>query len=100
MMKCDPRAFARCPYSAQCGDSPNNTAFYEGSECDYFNQKVLNTLPTNADLIRAMSDEELAKIVMCPNDVGLRDISCERDDDCDCYACILDWLRQPAGGRK
>lgn len=92
MMKCDPRAFARCQYSAQCGDSPNNTAFYEGSECDYFNQKVLDTLPTNADRIRAMSDEEILDFL-------------KRSID-NAYMCkvmrtepmflTLAWLQQPA----
>lgn len=60
MMKCDPRAFARCPYRKGCSDSPEHTSFYEGTECDYFNQQVIHAPPTNADRIRAMSDEELA----------------------------------------
>lgn len=51
---------------------------------------------TNAERIRAMSDEELASVVMCPNDASLANISCDKSDHCDCYACILDWLHQPA----
>ena len=47
---------------------------------------------TNADRIRAMSDEELAKLLKksgCPS------------DSCKCYAmgckgCWLEWLQQPA----
>ena len=62
MKKCDPRAFARCQYRKQCSDSPEHTSFYEGTECDYFNQQVINKPMTNADSIRAMSDEELAKL--------------------------------------
>ena len=48
---------------------------------------------TNADQIRAMSDEELALEMMakggCPHD-------CEEpeDMDTDCRLCWLDWLRQ------
>lgn len=59
IMKCDARAFARCPYKKQCSDSPEHTSFYEGTECDYFNQQVIHAPLTNADRIRAMSDEEL-----------------------------------------
>ena len=48
---------------------------------------------TNADRIRAMSNEELANIVCCCNH--------KSGDDCfdaSCYDCTLDWLRQPAEG--
>lgn len=51
--------------------------------------------PTNADRIRAMSDEELVKFMQDP--------FCDRrtHEDCTisycgvCDQCILDWLRQP-----
>lgn len=49
---------------------------------------------TNADRIRAMSDEELA-------DLTIREIGyCAPTGDCektsnDCKACWLDWLKQP-----
>jgi hypothetical protein len=46
---------------------------------------------TNADRIRAMSDEELAEIIMCPFDNDPR--LCNRKS---CTDCCLDWLRQPA----
>ena len=48
-------------------------------------------LQTNADRIRAMSDEELANIVVCPH--------CKTNwDKCtdDCFTCRLEWLKQPA----
>lgn len=50
---------------------------------------------TNADRIRAMSDEELAYWVMCPHD----DV-CDSDGalDGDCMKCVLQWLKQPAEG--
>lgn len=48
---------------------------------------------TNPDMIRAMSDEELAANLRCPNEMGIADIPC---DKCDCYKCLLDWLRQSA----
>lgn len=46
---------------------------------------------TNGDRIRAMSDEELAAVIMCPcdNQTGL----CS---EVGCIACCLDWLKQPA----
>ena len=61
MMKCDPRAFARCPYSKECSGSPEHTSFYKGTECDYFNQQVIHAPLTNADRIRAMNDDELSE---------------------------------------
>lgn len=56
--------------------------------------------PSNADLIRAMSDEELAATLPCPNEMGMADISCDRTDNCNCCQCRLDWLKQPAGEGK
>lgn len=54
----------------------------------------LNLL-ANADRIRAMSDEELAATMMCPNEMGMADIPCDHSDQKNCYKCLLDWLRQP-----
>ena len=51
---------------------------------------------TNADMIRSMSDEELAVTLTCPNEMGMADIPCDKSDKCDCYKCLLDWLRQSA----
>lgn len=49
--------------------------------------------PTNADRIRAMSDEELAEFFhkrpLCP-----KPKQCEYD----CRICWLEWLKQPAEG--
>ena len=49
---------------------------------------------TNADRIRAMSDEELAKVME-------RMLGCPITGDCkkmseDCNDCWLEWLQQPA----
>lgn len=60
MLRCDPRAFARCPYN-KCCVSVEQATFTEGSDCDLFNQKVLQTPITNGDRVRAMSDTELKK---------------------------------------
>lgn len=46
---------------------------------------------SNADHIHAMSDEELAKIIMCPYDNDRN--SCVPGSNC--LDCCLKWLRQP-----
>lgn len=48
---------------------------------------------TNADLIRHMSDEELAVTLMCPNDMGMAEIACDHGDVKDCCKCCLEWLK-------
>lgn len=45
----------------------------------------------NADRIRAMGNEELAKIIMCPYDNGHN--SCVPGSNC--LDCCLKWLQQP-----
>ena len=102
MMKCDPRAFARCPYRKGCSDSPEHTSFYEGTECDYFNQQVIHAPPTNADRIRAMSDEELSEFIsrIEIGDFGQQVYGKTFCDMCkgqyECDDCRLWWLQQPA----
>ena len=62
-----------------------------------------NKIVTNADRIRAMTDEELAEFLAptfscygCP--ARLR---CERDDaGTDCNELVADWLKQPYGGAE
>ena len=51
-------------------------------------------VPTNADRIRAMSDEELAMVMMCPNENGLAEIDCDKSDSCNCYECLLKLLQE------
>lgn len=50
---------------------------------------------TNADRIRAMSDEELANIVECPygNPYFDEHLPCKGS----CHDCLLIWLQQTAG---
>lgn len=62
------------------------------SECKGFSKYEYEKLQTNADRIRAMSDEEL-KDWYCKN----RD--CGDCDFCYSFGCTFkDWLRQPAEG--
>ena len=46
---------------------------------------------TNADRIRAMSDKELADVVVCPH-TGNWYLCID-----DCKKCRLEWLKQPVG---
>ena len=46
---------------------------------------------TNADHIRSMTDEELAKAIACP--YAIDPDQCNRVDNCN--DCCLDWLKQP-----
>lgn len=57
-----------------------------------------NNKNTNADRIRAMSDEELAMNMMCPNENRLGEIDCDKNDSCNCYECILEWLQSEMEG--
>ncbi len=60
MMKCDPRAYSKCPTRLFCGSCAAEAGYMEGSECDRFNQKVLKQPQSIADRVRVMSDEEMA----------------------------------------
>lgn len=55
---------------------------------------------TNADRIRAMSDEELAKWITyaCDADLEMFCSNPKRTRPCDksCDLCAIDWLKQPA----
>jgi hypothetical protein len=55
-------------------------------DCQHFREK------TNADRIRAMSDEELAAIIRCPY-ATYPDI-CRTPSTC--LDCCEEWLKQPA----
>lgn len=84
MIMCDPRAKVRCPFkNSCCGDE--TAYFVEGSECDEFNQIILAPPPTNADRIRSMTDEQLA-----------RWLEYEGGGACAEMCGWLNWLQQPA----
>ena len=62
-------------------------------DCQYFCEK------TNADRIRAMSDEELADFIdRCEmNDIDYAKTFCDLcNGQYECDQCRLDWLKQPA----
>jgi len=58
MLRCDPRAFARCPYKGSCGRI-EDAEFPEDSDCHKFNRRILSTPVTVSDDIRAKSDPQL-----------------------------------------
>lgn len=95
MMKCDPRAFARCPYNKTCV-SVEMAEFQENSDCHRFNNKVLDMPPTNADRIRGMDDRELAYFLTAIT----RSCADRRCDNCpignpSCIA-MIHWIKQEA----
>lgn len=49
---------------------------------------------TNYELMKNMSIEEMAATIMCPNEMGMADIECDKSDECDCCKCCLEWLQQ------
>lgn len=63
----------------------------EWHRCRFFKQK------TNADRIRAMSDEELGMFVLAAH-LGYKcwcNFHCENEGDGGCDKCIAEWLKQP-----
>ena len=62
--------------------------------CQFCRQVIpeKNRRETNGDVIRAMSNEELAVTLMCPNEMGMADIQCDRSDKSNCVKCLYDWL--------
>lgn len=63
MIKCDPRAYAKCQTRQYCGPSAADCDYMEGSECDRFNQLVLSRPMINGDRIRSMTDNDLAEFL-------------------------------------
>ena len=84
-----------CEYNAQ-----PDCVLPEGAQCPH----GVPTVPpvTNADKIRAMSDEELAKYLSNPCDCAVdpeRDGYRECGNDL-CVKYLLEWLQQPAEEEK
>ena len=75
-----------------CPVNPCETMNYRGSTCAAQRAKFgLGDPQTNADRIRAMSDEELAEWVTCPRYFDIKMVC-----DTSCVTCCLEWLKQPA----
>ena len=65
---------------------------FDPEKCDNLSEPVL----TNADRIRAMSDEELAKFLHEPFCDKRTHEECTISYCGVCDQCVLDWLQQPA----
>lgn len=90
MQRCSERAFAMCPYRHECG-TIHEATFSDNSDCAEFNRKVENMPMTNADLIRARNDHELADMFssfICDINEGV-----EYSDNPNRW---LEWLQRPA----
>lgn len=60
-------------------------------KCGFIKQQCECPDPkTNADRIRAMSDEELVCVIECPYDTDR--YACGKRTDC--YSCTLKWLQE------
>lgn len=79
-----------CRNTACANHGKDITLLGEGYQCNYI------PVPTNADRIRAMSDEELAGILFNHQICYIRAKRLEACSEYGCKDCILDWLIQPA----
>ena len=81
-----------------CPVKPCETMNYRGSTCAAQRAKLgLGDPKTNADQIRAMSDEELEPTILAFK-LGYApwcDHHCENEGEYGCDTCILNWLKQP-----
>ncbi len=95
MQRCSEKAFAMCPTRHLCGTREDAT-FADNSECAAFNRAVEDAPMTNADRIRAMTDEELAKLLLnaC---IGSKcgEQPQNENGSINCFACRLNWLKKP-----
>lgn len=68
---------------------------YKVEECNHTDCPYRTEPITNADRIRAMTDEELAYLIRC----GVCELIGATQDHCEtntCVDCVLGWLKQPA----
>ena len=80
----------RICHNISCSNHGKNVSFLgDGWKCNYI------PVPTNADRIRAMSDEELANLLTDFSNNGGWVTEIGREV---CYKRITDWLQQPAEG--
>jgi hypothetical protein len=68
---------------------PENELFPEYQKKDKSTGKM-----TNYEFMKNMSIEEMAVTIMCPNDMGMAEISCDKSNKCDCCKCCLEWLKE------
>ena len=71
------------------------------SGCPYFEDCLSEAKKTNADRIRSMSDEELAKLLLD----GCRGSECDKQPhneygSVNCFQCRMDWLHQSTEAKQ
>ena len=87
----------RICHNISCSNHGKNVSFLgDGWKCNYI------PVPTNADRIRAMSDEELAEFLCdfraCDTDENTC-IGCKGEQYCRAgHAGTMEWLQQPSKG--
>lgn len=99
MIKCSLEAYEKCKKKCHHCKTLDEAFFLEGSDCDKFNEEVLATPKTNADRIRAMSDEELAEFINRakePCDYCQLASVMGACTESLCDDAMLKWLKQPA----
>ena len=80
----------RICHNTSCSNHGKNVSFLgDGWKCNY------TPVPTNADRIRAMSDEELAEFI---KKIKVRAVFCKAIKNNDAFEelCSAEWLQQPA----
>ena len=80
----------RICHNTSCSNHGKNISFLgDGWKCNYI------PVPTNADNIRSMSDEELAEFI---KHIKVRAAFCKAVKDNDAFEalCSAEWLQQPA----
>ena len=80
----------RICHNTSCSNHGKNISFLgDGWKCNYI------PVPTNADRIRAMSDEELAEFI---KHIKVRAAFCKAVKDNDAFEelCSSEWLQMPA----
>ena len=80
----------RICHNTSCSNHGKNISFLGGGwKCNYI------PVPTNADRIRAMSDEELAEFI---KHIKVRAAFCKAVKDNDAFEalCCAEWLQMPA----
>ena len=93
----------RICHNTSCSNHGKNISFLgDGWKCNYI------PVPTNADRIRNMNDEDLAEHLVdigwdcnfCEEHIRLDNEPLLRGEKCDekCAYHCLDWLQQPCGG--
>ena len=77
-------------HNTSCSNHGKNISFLgDGWKCNYI------PVPTNADRIRAMSDEELVEFI---KNIKVRAALCKAVKNNDAFEelCSAEWLKQPA----